>query len=253
MDSFLVSALNMLKTIMVYNKQLPRHDVVMFFSMLLLLQCLMNTKADITQPAKATPTQADTTTTTTTKVEKSTTTTSNINIKSEKNINNNHQTNNNKGQDTLDLVNDIVFTNTTLNGEEGDNVDLDESNSRTFNYSVNNVVIVKPVIGQTNYSETRLIKIKRLYIDYKLNVSMSFMNGDIDEHVQSKNNAEGSHSEALAGDELYDTEFEIWNNRRLMDGLLCQNDSECQWIDQKLRCKTDIELNFNASVSLNQI
>ena len=60
------------------------------------------------------------------------------------------------------------------------------------------------------------------------------------------------YGESNALDKFYNSEFEKWNDRRLMDGLLCLNDSQCRWIDQKLRCKMDIQLNFDANVSSNR-
>ena len=51
--------------------------------------------------------------------------------------------------------------------------------------------------------------------------------------------------------ELYKSEFERWNSQRLIDGLLCRNDSECSWLDRKLICKTDVRLNFDANVRMN--
>lgn len=34
--------------------------------------------------------------------------------------------------------------------------------------------------------------------------------------------------------------FEHWNQwRKIDDGLMCRNDEDCNWIDQKLHCKAE--------------
>ena len=241
---------------MVWYKELiiSRHVVIMFW-MLLLIQCLMNTKADITQQ-QATPktTQAETSTTTTTQA-KSSTISNTANIKKGgENVHNNHKSNI-MAVKTIDLVNDFILINNTLD-EEGTSTNRtgeDEQTSRTFNYSMNNYVIVKRVIGLSNYSDSSLIRIKDLYIEYRKNLNSSLQDKDSEEEIQGNINTENLDPEVIPGDVnlFYNSEFEKWNERRLMDGLLCINDSQCQWIDEKLSCKMDIQLNFNANVSIN--
>lgn len=242
----MIHPFNMLKTIMVWYKQLiiSRHVVIMFW-MLLLVQCLINTKADITQQ-QATPKKTQVETSTTTQA-KSSIISNTVNLK-KSGENNNHKKYRIAGK-TIDLVNDFRLINNTLE-EEGINSSKtgeDDENRRTFNYSMNNYVIVKPVIGLSNYSDSSLNRIKNLYIGYRKNSSSQ--DEESGEEIQGNNNAENSDPEVISGDMnfFYKSEFEKWNDRRLMDGMLCINDSQCQWMDEKLRCKMDIQLNFNAN------
>ena len=43
--------------------------------------------------------------------------------------------------------------------------------------------------------------------------------------------------------------FNDWNRWREVDGFLCRNTQDCNWIDQRLYCQ-DYELDFSPSVSL---
>ena len=45
--------------------------------------------------------------------------------------------------------------------------------------------------------------------------------------------------------------YRDWNNWREVDGFMCRNTNDCNWIDQRLYCQ-DYELKFRPSVSLNQ-
>ena len=157
------------------------------------------------------------------------------------------------------VVNQPMVTNDSgvLNeGKAISTLDLDDTKPlKTFNYSVHNFVVVKPVTGLANHSQNIVTRLKQLYISYKQNYTSPFYSKDSEEKIeinyQSKN-AEDSAEVVIEEDmnEYYHAEFERWNNRRLMDGLLCQNDSQCEWLDWKLRCKTDIELNFDINVSI---
>ena len=42
--------------------------------------------------------------------------------------------------------------------------------------------------------------------------------------------------------------YREWNNWREIDGFMCRNDKDCNWIDQRLYCQ-DYELKFQPSVS----
>jgi len=207
----------------------------------------MNTKAAI-QPAIETSSKADTTTRviqteTTAKVS------NNKNGNSRENGNNNHPQTNREIKANTDLVNDFVVINNTVEGDQNTRINLDEETIKTFNYSTNSFVIVKPVIGLTNYSNTSLKRLKELYMSYRQNSTVMSKFEESEEQVQNRNNLENSGSVIISRelDEFYNSEFEKWNNRRLIDGLLCQNDSECQWIHSKLRCKADVRLNFDAN------
>ena len=43
--------------------------------------------------------------------------------------------------------------------------------------------------------------------------------------------------------------YRQWNNWREIDGFMCRNDKDCNWIDQRLYCQ-DYELKFQPSVSI---
>ena len=261
--------LSMLRTIMInsYNQLTTSRRVMMSMVMVLLLSpLLMNIKADqIIQGVQ-------TTSTTTTQIEDETTTkstkahqtpvalaiTKKENAENDVKTNNNHQTNIDdqklvKANTGLDI--DNVSVNDTLKAEDSNWVmgkDEEAANQKTFNFSVNNYVVVKPVIGLTNYSTNRLIKIKALYIAYRENLTASINIEDSGDKVDEQSVETSLSGEAITGDMngFYNSDFERWNNKRLMDGLLCQNDSECHWLDHKLICKTDILLNFDANVRI---
>jgi len=147
-----------------------------------------------------------------------------------------------------DLDNFAVSLNDTFGNEDSNGMidEVEATNQKTFNFSVNNYIVVKAVIGQTNYSSNRLIKMKHLFIEYKENITSSMYKEETSHNVEEKN-IESSSSAKANRNEFYNSDFERWNSQRLMDGLLCQNDSECNWLDRKLICKTDVQLNFNAN------
>ena len=43
--------------------------------------------------------------------------------------------------------------------------------------------------------------------------------------------------------------FNDWNRWREIDGFMCRDDNDCNWIDQRLFCQ-DYELDFQPSVRL---
>ena len=217
---------------MVYYKQLRiiRQLVTLLIFFFL---SLMNTKAE-TLPESFIKTE--------------TTTSSNV-MNSREHVHNIHKVNN----ETSGLGNDHVLINNILEGhpDVADNV---EKNIKTFSYGHNNLLIVKPVIGLTNYSGENFKRIKNMYLRYKQNLTLSIKDKQLEEKRQDREGVHRSDNKLTtmkAENELDDFEFESWNNRRIEDGFLCQNDNECQWLDWKLRCKLDVELNFNASVSSN--
>merc|ERR1719322_189146 len=147
-----------------------------------------------------------------------------------------------------DLDNFAVSLNDTFEIEDSNGMidEVEAANQKTFNFSVNNYIVVKRVIGQTNYSSHRLIKIKQLYIEYRENLTTNIYNEEPGDTLQERT-TESSSSLRDDKKELYKSEFERWNSQRLIDGLLCRNDSECSWLDRKLICKTDVRLNFDAN------
>jgi len=164
---------------------------------------------------------------------------------------NNHQMNTDDQKylkDTTKINNDNVSIHDTLKPENGNGMidEVEAANQKTFNFSVNNYIVVKRVIGQTNYSSHRLIKIKQLYIEYRENLTTNIYNEEPGDTLQERT-TESSSSLRDDKKELYKSEFERWNSQRLIDGLLCRNDSECSWLDRKLICKTDVRLNFDAN------
>ena len=252
----------MLRTIMKSSyKQLttPRQVMMTLTMVLLLSPYLLNIEAEqIIQAAQTTPMTTQVAKQTTTKSMKADEAPTSLPItkKNADNVKNNNQQTNIDDHRYLkaatELDNDNVSVNDTFNTEDGNGMidELDATKQKTFNFSVNNYVVVKAVIGQTNYSSNRLIKMKQLYIEYKENLTSSMYNAESSTKIDEKILAPSS-SIAANKNEFSNSEFERWNNQRLIDGLLCQNDSECSWLDHKLICKTDVQLNFNANVRIN--
>ena len=151
------------------------------------------------------------------------------------------------------VINDSGVLN---EGKAISTLDLDDTKPlKTFNYSVHNFVVVKPVTGLANHSQNIVTRLKQLYISYKQNYTSPLYGKDSEENVEVNYQSKSSDDSAEVVieedmNEYYHAEFERWNNRRLMDGLLCQNDSQCEWLDWKLRCKTDIEFNFEINVGI---
>ena len=159
----------------------------------------------------------------------------------------------NEDSKSVDPGNDHVLINNDSR-EQPNDIDIDENSIKTFSYYMNEFIIVKPVIGLTNYSGEDLMRIKEMYISYKENFTISIKNKHSEEKLQRNEHIDSSDIDITASNtriEFYDYEFEKWNNRRLVDGLLCQNNTECQWLDLKLKCQTNVKLDFNASVSTN--
>ena len=138
------------------------------------------------------------------------------------------------------LNNELIASNNAaqklIHKEQANIFETIEESPKTYNV-INNAFKAKPVIGLRNYSDQQLEEIRQRYINYRMNVTFP----DAENHQLS--------IKATANDTPYDNDFESWNDRRLKDGLLCHDNVDCKWIDKKLRCDADIELNFNASVS----
>ena len=46
--------------------------------------------------------------------------------------------------------------------------------------------------------------------------------------------------------------YNDWNNWREIDGFLCRNTKDCDWVDRRLYCQ-DYELKFTPAVSLKDL
>ena len=237
----------------------PRQVMLSLTMVLLLLPFLMNIEAEqIIQAVQTTPMTTQVSKQTTTKSMKADGAPTSLAItkKFVENVTtNDHQINIDDRKYTKansDLDNFAVSLNDTFEIEDSNGMidEVEATNQKTFNFSVNNYIVVKAVIGQTNYSSNRLIKMKQLFIEYKENITISMYKEEASNKGEEKN-IESSSSAKANKNEFYNSDFERWNSQRLMDGLLCQNDSECNWLDRKLICKTDVQLNFNANVRIN--